>query len=143
MISFPIQNVQQKDSRSCTLACLSMVTGIRQDDIIQIIQHNIIDHNMIERFLVQNFIKPEQVQGYSITPGFVYIVDVPSLQQKAMLHKIIIDTRSGIFSIHDPIYGTGGEDYQTLFREGMLERIPFGNAIRLVDYSEKKYEPLQ
>jgi len=101
-----IEHQEQLTQKCCLLACLSMVTGVNQEKLI--VDHGTGPHKNNEQIaiLVQNSIYPHFEQGGLMFAGNLYLVTVPSLSAKKMLHRIIVDLRVGVhYEVYDPAIG--------------------------------------
>jgi len=91
---------------------------------------DVLGHLEVEDVLRKEGLQFEYCNGYSVESGYVYLVDVPSLQQKAALHKVVVDFRDPNERIVlDPKFGIDEAYYPQFI--GRERSLPFGNAIRV------------
>jgi len=121
---------KQPTPQTCTHASLAMVAGVTVEDVIEKVGPQPLGHELLEELFNFYHLKHEYIHGYSIDVGSVYIVDVPSLQTKATLHKIVLDLRGtdAPVLVYDPMLSQGEAYTIEMLTNGVL---PFGNAIKV------------
>lgn len=104
--------VQQKDDKSCTSACLSMLTGIPYDAVFETFSEGWHEHNYTpDKFLDDHgvtYVLNSSPYNTTLWHGGVYLLTVPSLNYDGALHHIIADYREEELKILDPNQGREG-----------------------------------
>lgn len=112
-----IKFVQQPTGDSCTSACLSMLTGIPIDEVIEKFHSDWkAKKSNPAVWLNQNGFNYEVNHNpfcHTAEWGSVYLLTVPSLNIVGGLHHIVMDLRSDTEVILDPNYGKVGKKYYT------------------------------
>lgn len=118
-ISKEIKLVNQDDDVSCSLACISMITGKNLSSVRMIAGEMGITApcNNLEflRILTAFKVLGVSVDTYDETmyENHLYKIVVPSLNSKRGTHAIIADTRHGELRIYDPQQDRKGKDFYT------------------------------
>jgi len=113
-----MKHVQQQTLNSCMSSCISMITGIDINEVIEqfgndyISQQNGQDH-LIFKYLIKNGFVPYSgdelsISGsVSILPDYFYILGVPSLGKKGKWHAVVVYFEDDEPVVLDPMYGKG------------------------------------
>ena len=125
-----IELVTQPTQSSCVHACLSMVTGIP----VQIILEQLSEPNPPNEYipwLVRNNILPTFERNFLF--GNLYLVDIASLNYLGTLHMVVVDVRCDKqedIKVFDP---QEGNDKVYLERGSLLEMGNWATCVRLLD----------
>jgi hypothetical protein len=112
-----IKHVQQDDDKSCTLACIAMVTGASYAELKKNVMQVPVPHSEVDRLLYANGMYPLRSVYTTLFAGKTYIVAVPSLNFKGGMHSIVVqtgETPEDPFVILDPQEGREGREFYTL-----------------------------
>lgn len=102
--------VQQPTPRTCVHACLSMVTGVPVESLIERFGDTGLLFECEVVVLIENGIFPDT--RYHSAPvyeqGF-YLVTAPSLNRAGELHRVVVEVnKDDDFIVHDPNTGRSG-----------------------------------
>jgi hypothetical protein len=103
--------VQQPTPHSCVHACLSMITGIPVESLIERFGDNGLNWAQEVTVLVENKIWPHRNIDAGPHPfplEGVYLATVPSLNIAGRSHRVVIDARSEGYTLYDPNKGRHG-----------------------------------
>ena len=129
-----IKHQQQPTSTSCASACIAMLLNVPVEDVIKKFHDKYkagemnIDHYLLNHGLT---IEPLLSSYWQAQWDGIYLAAVPSLNIKANLHEIIIDTRNNDVKIYDPNMGKPSKCYyvnddkedKTEFEYGLISYI--------------------
>lgn len=108
-----IELVNQVDDKTCASACISMLTGMPIDKVIEefhgdylALNIDIGDYLRSKGFVVRDAYSKERL----LKPGSVYLLCVPSLNVVGGLHEVVVDIRD-VFEIYDPQAGRKDKKY--------------------------------
>lgn len=106
---------QQDQPKNCASACVAMVLNRPIGEVTKDFQAgydsgDILIHDYLQKHGVEAV--PMSLAD-SPTPGFVYLISVPSLNVKGRSHQAIIDARveENGFVLIDPNKGAGGKEW--------------------------------
>ena len=120
-----IKLVQQPTADTCTSACLSMITGINVNDVINDFHKKWKDQESNpSEFLSHEYVKHvvnKNVFDHHLEWGFVYLLTVPSLNIDGGLHHIIADLSGDLEVIFDPNQGKESKRYYVGWSKKDLE----------------------
>ena len=111
-----IVHQKQIDDKTCTSACIAMLTGRSIEEIIKDFHEDFLDDKIYassylqaQGFKVRTY--PSEVKN--LVYGFVYLLAVPSLNIPGGLHSIIADIREKDKDpvIYDPQEGREGKKF--------------------------------
>ena len=105
---------QQPTHDTCVSACIAMLLNIPVKEIVEEFHSKYINQELnIYEFLINHDlnIEPLLPSYWQAELNNIYIASVPSLNKKAALHQIIIDTRNGASIVYDPQEGKPDCDY--------------------------------
>lgn len=144
MLVDQIQHVQQPTPFSCVPTCISMVTGVSLDKILEMTANpKAFDRGWSAEqelaILVQLDILPvyDNLKRYDFDS--IYLVTVASLNLERSNHRIILDLRDKADrTVYDPNEGREGKLFYTDhdYRQG---RMPKTDVVRLVDVTKIKF----
>lgn len=105
--------INQQCEKSCVVAAISMVTGKSFDEVSEQVCRLPVSEEEQDQLLTRFGFKFIRQIYPSLHPGCVYIASVPSLNNIATLHCVIIDTRNDGFEVFDPQKGREGKKFYT------------------------------
>lgn len=107
--------VNQIDDKTCTSACIAMITGEPIEEVISKFhkdyftgRQRVSDYLRRKGLFARDMTSTERYMAFNA----IYILCVPSLNQQASFHSIVADTRDTV-EIHDPQKGREGKKYYT------------------------------
>lgn len=104
----------QPTATSCASTCIAMLLNVPAEEIIEQFhdQYKAGEIN-VDQFLLNKGLTVESLLSsyWQCQWDGIYIAAVPSLNIKANLHQIIIDTRNNKVTIYDPNMGKPGKNY--------------------------------
>lgn len=112
-----IKHQQQPTATSCASACIAMLLNVPVEDVIKKFHDQYkageinIDHYLLNHGLT---VEPLLSTYWQTQWDNVYLLAVPSLNIKANLHSIILDTRHDAVKIFDPNMGKPNKNYYVL-----------------------------
>tara|TARA_B100001564_G_C20160777_1_gene455269 strand:+ start:121 stop:552 length:432 start_codon:yes stop_codon:yes gene_type:complete len=115
--------VQQPTKDSCTSACLAMLTGLPIDFVFSRFHDKFKagETNAYEFLDNLDFEYQRQIEQYRIggdPDGWAYLLAVPSLNEFATMHNLIVYTSQGQLHVLDPQRGVEGKFfYETLYSD--------------------------
>ena len=114
-----IKHVQQKCGSSCGIACVAMTSGIDFDTVLEWSGRPGISARKLYDLACKADLAPSYREHRELSPDAVHIVAVPSLNIKAGMHLIVIDTRDANLAagewckMYDPVEGIPGKEVYT------------------------------
>lgn len=119
--------VQQPSELTCTSACVSMMTGIPVEQVVEELDHvlkengggEVIPYLMSKGFEYES---PESVYQIGGSNGIGWLLAVPSLNMMGGMHNIVAFTEGGKVHILDP--NKGREDtkyYESVYPEDITD----------------------
>lgn len=109
-----IKHQMQPTPTSCASTCIAMLLDVPAEEIIEQFHDKYKSGEMnIDQFLTSKNINVEPLltSYWQAKWDGLYFAIVPSLNMKANLHEIIIDTRNDDVIIYDPNMGKEGKYY--------------------------------
>lgn len=110
MSAIKFQFVQQPTPRTCVHACLSMVTGVPVQELIDRFGDRGLAIECEVAVLIENGIFPDM--RFYIAPSFdkgFYLATAPSLNIPGGLHRVVVEVNEDYdFVVHDPNTGRDG-----------------------------------
>ena len=109
--SISVNFVQQPTPHSCVHACLSMITGIPIESLIDRFGDHGLSMDEEVTVLVENKLWPYRNTECGPHPfplEGVYLVTVPSLNLEGKLHRVVVDARTEGYTVFDPNTGRDG-----------------------------------
>ena len=113
--------VIQPTMNTCMSSCVSMITGIPVDSVIddfhtEYITHGVGALTVVIRYLFDNGFNPfsgDDFEDYEVfNRKYTYIVGVPSLQSDNDHHAVVLwFDCNGEMEVYDPLKGTGNKWY--------------------------------
>lgn len=112
-----IQRKIQTQPLNCVSACLAMLTDRNVDDVSDEFHKDYMDAKLnVHNYLDYHKIPYERLlsEQRGPQPDMIYIAAVPSLNLRAHMHQILIETnRSDQWWVHDPNNGRDGKEFYT------------------------------
>ena len=119
--------VTQPTHNTCTSACIAMITELPIDQVIEefhtkYINHHITLHGYLRVKGVSTKMPVEKPSFPApLSPGHLYILTVPSLNEEGMFHNIVVDYRWGEKPhVLDPCEGKKNHKYYDNYLTGDL-----------------------
>lgn len=115
-MNIEINLVNQINDETCMSACLAMLTGIPIEQVIKEFHADYFRGKVTAyEYLKQKGIGSRKfwVEERGLSWGCLYLLAVPSLNKKGILHSILAQTTSDGLQIFDPQQGRYGKDYYT------------------------------
>lgn len=105
-----IKHVQQPTPVTCVHACLSMVTGVPVDSLIERFGNQALAFDAEATVLVEHRIFPIKTTGDHRTFPFtgLYLVSAPSLNLPGQLHMVAVEATEYELKVYDPNTGRKG-----------------------------------
>jgi len=88
---------KQPTHDTCVSTCIAMLLNVPVEEVVKDFHDRYMNHEInIDDYLLQNDLEVEPLLPSYWQAEFdnIYIASVPSLNKKASLHQIIIDTRN-------------------------------------------------
>jgi len=108
-----LKTQQQPNDHTCVHTCLSIVTGIPVDELIERFGDHAIGFDEIATVLVEHGLFPREttIESHPFYRSGIYFVSVPSLNLAGQLHQIVIEASEDGYIVHDPQAGREGKDF--------------------------------
>lgn len=130
-MSIEVQHVQQPSPVSCVHACLSMVTGIPVNNLLDRFGNHGLDREVKITVLSEMGIQATPMAEYvsPIIPKGVYFATVPSLNKQGHSHLCVVECDGALATIYDP--NEGREGVTAYHKDGMHGEAPFPRDYKL------------